>query len=70
MAHEAFVQCRVSVETKALLKSVATQKVLPESVVLRQLIETVPRGGVAYGSDSTGIQGTAGGETVCPAPAR
>ncbi|MBS0377201.1 MAG: hypothetical protein JSS29_01845 [Proteobacteria bacterium] len=41
MAHEAFVQCRVSGETKSLLKTVAAQKDLPESVVLRQLIETV-----------------------------
>ena len=41
MAHEAFVQCRVSVETKSLLRTVAVQKGLPESVVLRQLIETV-----------------------------
>ncbi len=41
MAHEAFVQCRVSGETKTLLRTVAAQKGLPESVVLRQVIEAV-----------------------------
>ena len=41
MAREVFVQCLVAGETQALLRAVATQKGLPESVVLRQLIETV-----------------------------
>jgi hypothetical protein len=41
MAHEAFVQCRVSGETKSLLHTVEEKKGLSESVLLRQLIETV-----------------------------
>jgi uncharacterized protein (DUF1778 family) len=41
MANEVFVQCRVSQETKSLLQTAAAQKGVSESVLLRQLLETV-----------------------------
>jgi uncharacterized protein (DUF1778 family) len=41
MANEAFVQCRVAQQTKLLLQTAAAQKEVSESVLLRQLIETV-----------------------------
>lgn len=41
MARESLIRCRVSVETKFRLQTLALQKELSESAMVRQLIETV-----------------------------
>ncbi len=41
MARESLIRCRVSEETKCSLQTLASQKGLTESAVVRQLIETV-----------------------------
>ena len=55
MAAEAFIQCRVTSETKALIQALASRERITESAVVRQLLETVLRtttGGVTPGADS------------------
>ena len=50
MAADAFIQCRVTSETKELLHALANREQITESALVRQLLETVLRtttGGVA-----------------------
>jgi predicted DNA binding CopG/RHH family protein len=41
MARESLIRCRVEEETKSSLQALAAQKGLPESALVRQLVETV-----------------------------
>jgi hypothetical protein len=43
MPADAFIQCRVTAETKALLQAVAARERITESILVRQLLETVLR---------------------------
>ncbi len=43
MAAEAFIQCRVTSETKALIQALAGRERITESALVRQLLETVLR---------------------------
>ena len=43
MAAEAFIQCRVTSETKALIQALADRERITESVLVRQLLEVVLR---------------------------
>ena len=43
MAVDALVRCRVSVETKTLLQSIAAREQITESALVRQLLETLVR---------------------------
>jgi predicted DNA binding CopG/RHH family protein len=43
MAVDALVRCRVSAETKTLLRSIAAREQITESALLRQLLETLVR---------------------------
>ena len=43
MAAEAFIQCRVTSETKALIHALAERERITESALVRQLLETVLR---------------------------
>jgi len=53
MAVDALVRCRVSAETKALLKSIAAREQITESALVRQLLETLVRTSTA---DSAGAE--------------
>ena len=53
MAADAFIQCRVTSDTKALLQALAGREQITESALVRQLLETVLRtttGGVTPGA--------------------
>ena len=53
MAAEAFIQCRVTSETKTLIHALAGREQITESALVRQLLETVLRtttGGVTPGA--------------------
>lgn len=55
MAAEAFIQCRVTSETKALIQALAGRERITESTLVRQLLETVLRtttGGVTPAAGS------------------
>ena len=55
MAAEAFIQCRVTSETKALIQALANREQITESALVRQLLETVLRtttGGVTPAAGS------------------
>ena len=55
MAAEAFIQCRVTSETKALIQALAGRERITESALVRQLLETVLRtttGGVTPAAGS------------------
>lgn len=55
MAADAFIQCRVTSETKALLHALAGRERITESALVRQLLETVLRtsvGGVAPSTEA------------------
>ena len=43
MAADAFIQCRVTAETKALIQALADRERITESVLVRQLLEVVLR---------------------------
>jgi antitoxin component of RelBE/YafQ-DinJ toxin-antitoxin module len=43
MSADAFIQCRVTSETKALIQAVANRERITESAFVRQLLETVLR---------------------------
>lgn len=43
MAADAFIQCRVTSQTKALLQALANREQITESALVRQLLETVLR---------------------------
>ena len=43
MSADAFIQCRVTAETKALIQAVADRERITESTLVRQLLETVLR---------------------------
>ena len=53
MVADAFIQCRVTSETKALIHALASREQITESALVRQLLETVLRtttGGVTPGA--------------------
>ena len=55
MSSDAFIQCRVTSETKALIQALADREQITESALVRQLLETVLRttaGGVAQVAES------------------
>ena len=55
MAADAFIQCRVTSETKALIQALADRERITESALVRQLLETVLRtttGGVTPATGS------------------
>src|SRR6185437_14685452 len=50
MAADAFIQCRVTSETKALIQALADRERITESVLVRQLLEVVLRTSAVGGS--------------------
>ena len=56
MSTDAFIQCRVTPETKALVQSLATREQITESVLVRQLLEVLIRSSV--GNASVSLHGT------------
>ena len=54
MAGNAFVRCRVSSETKALLQSIADREQITESALIRQLLDTLVRAAAA--ADATTVK--------------
>ena len=60
MARDFFIRCRVSGELKRLLQTIATQRQISESAIVRQLIEAM----VQMASDAKTLGGIASGRVV------
>jgi hypothetical protein len=54
MAGDAFVRCRVSSETKAVLQSIADREQITESALIRQLLDTLVKASAA--ADATTVK--------------
>jgi hypothetical protein len=62
MAADAFIQCRVTSETKALIRALAGQQQITESALVKRLLEVMLHSAATLGISNPGPVGRAGGD--------